>query len=69
MPKRGVGFEVFPLWWQCQNVRCAAVLGAILALPYLLLRRYQTHNAHLAELVRKRTENLQLQAQRLPQAN
>ncbi|WP_115050325.1 ligand-binding sensor domain-containing diguanylate cyclase [Xanthomonas arboricola] len=65
-------FEVLPLWWQRRDVRLAAVLGAIflLALVYrFLLRRYKTHNARLAELVRKRTEDLQLQAQRLLQAN
>ncbi|XHH30812.1 diguanylate cyclase [Xanthomonas euroxanthea] len=65
-------FEVLPLWWQRQDVRLAAVLGAILLLALVyrfLLRRYKTHNARLAELVRVRTEDLQLQAQRLLQAN
>ncbi|PPT42726.1 GGDEF domain-containing protein [Xanthomonas arboricola] len=65
-------FEVLPLWWQRQDVRLAAVLGAILLLALVyrfLLRRYKTHNARLAELVRIRTEDLQLQAQRLLQAN
>ncbi|NIJ94999.1 diguanylate cyclase (GGDEF)-like protein [Xanthomonas campestris] len=65
-------FEVLPLWWQRQDVRFAAVLGAVFALALVyrfLLRRYKTHNARLAELVRIRTEDLQLQAQRLLQAN
>ncbi|WP_425520152.1 diguanylate cyclase domain-containing protein [Xanthomonas campestris] len=65
-------FEVLPLWWQRQDVRLAGVLGALLLLALLyrfLLRRYKTHNARLAELVRKRTEDLQRQAQRLLQAN
>ncbi|MBB4129544.1 ligand-binding sensor domain-containing diguanylate cyclase [Xanthomonas sp. 3075] len=65
-------FEILPWWWQRQDVRFAAVLAAILALALVyrfLLRRYTTHNARLAELVRKRTEDLQLQAQRLLQAN
>ncbi|APP85345.1 diguanylate cyclase domain-containing protein [Xanthomonas hortorum pv. vitians] len=65
-------FEVLPLWWQRHDVRFAAVLAALLALALLyrlLLHRYKTHNARLAELVRKRTEDLQLQAQRLLQAN
>lgn len=65
-------FEVLPLWWQRQDVRFAAALGALLLLALLyrvLLHRYKTHNARLAELVRKRTEDLQRQAQRLLQAN
>lgn len=65
-------FEVLPLWWQRHDVRFAAVLGAMLALALLyrlLLHRSKTHNARLADLVRKRTEDLQLQAQRLLQAN
>ncbi|AEQ95956.1 hypothetical protein ACU10_07875 [Xanthomonas oryzae pv. oryzicola] len=65
-------FEVLPLWWQRQDVRFAAVLGALLLLALLyrvLLHGYKTHNARLAELVRKRTEDLQLQAQRLLQVN
>ncbi|CCG37622.1 diguanylate cyclase [Xanthomonas citri pv. mangiferaeindicae] len=65
-------FEVLPLWWQRQDVRLAAALGTLLLLALLyrvLLHRYKTHNARLAELVRKRTEDLQRQAQRLLQAN
>nr|WP_238319428.1 ligand-binding sensor domain-containing diguanylate cyclase [Xanthomonas maliensis] len=65
-------FEVLPLWWQRQDVRLAGVLGLLFALALLyriLLRGYQAHNARLAELVRKRTADLQLQAQRLLQAN
>ncbi|PPU78784.1 GGDEF domain-containing protein [Xanthomonas cucurbitae] len=65
-------FDVLPLWWQRQDVRLAALLVALvaLALSYrLLLHRYKTHNARLAELVRSRTHDLQLQAQRLLYAN
>ncbi|WP_372383319.1 diguanylate cyclase domain-containing protein [Xanthomonas sp. NCPPB 1068] len=65
-------FDVLPLWWQRHDVRIAAALGALLALTLLyrvLLHRYKTHNARLAELVRKRTQDLQMQAQRLLQAN
>ncbi|MCC8536434.1 diguanylate cyclase domain-containing protein [Xanthomonas axonopodis pv. poinsettiicola] len=65
-------FEVLPLWWQRQDVRFAAVLGTLFALALLyrmLLHRYKTHNDRLAELVRKRTQDLQRQAQRLLQAN
>ncbi|WP_434990391.1 diguanylate cyclase domain-containing protein [Xanthomonas melonis] len=65
-------FDVLPLWWQRQDVRLAALLAALIALTLsyrLLLRRYKTHNARLAELVRSRTQDLQRQAQRLLQAN
>ncbi|WOB28566.1 MULTISPECIES: diguanylate cyclase domain-containing protein [Xanthomonas] len=65
-------FDVLPLWWQRHDVRFVAALAAILALALLyraLLHRYRTHSARLAELVRKRTQDLQLQAQRLLQAN
>jgi len=65
-------FSVAPLWWQRHELQAGALLALLVALVALyrfLLRRYRSHNERLAELVRKRTADLQQQAQRLLLAN